>query len=100
MGKEDRVLTKTNRSTKDFNHSRFSWRACDELQDNVFNIGKRDLGSLVDAYNRMLTNIMDDLGPEKTKALKVNHRQLWFNDKILQEHKLRRWKESMEARSD
>ena len=30
---------------------------------------------------------------KKTKALKVNHRQLWFNDKILQECKLRRWKE-------
>ena len=91
--KEDRVLTKTTQSTKDFNLSRFSWRACDELQDNVVNTGKRDLGSLVDAYNRTLTNIMDDLAPEKTKALKVNHRQPWFNDKILQELKLRRWKE-------
>ena len=47
----------------------------------------------MDAYNRTLTNIMDDLAPEKTKALKVNHRQPWFNDKILQEVKLRRWKE-------
>ena len=93
VGKEDRVLTKTTWSTKDFNHSRFSWRACDELEDNVVNTGKRDLGSLVDAYNRTLTNIMDDLAPEKTKALKVNHRQPWFNDKILQELKLRRWKE-------
>ena len=93
VGKGDRVLTKTTRSTKDFNHSRFSRRGCDELQDNVVNAGKRDLGSLVDAYNRMLTNIMDDLVPEKTKALKVNHRQPWFNDKILQELKLRRWKE-------
>ena len=37
VGKEDRVLTKTTWSTKDFNHSRFSWRACDELQDNVVN---------------------------------------------------------------
>ena len=80
VGKEDRVLTKTTQSTKDFNHSRFSWRACDELQDNVVNTGKRDLGSLV----------MDDLAPEKTKALKVNHRQPWFNDKILQELKIRR----------
>ena len=93
VGKEDRVLTKTTQSTKDFNHSRFSRRARDELQDNVVNTGKRDLGSLVDAYNRTLTNIMDDLAPEKTEALKVNHRQLWFNDKILQELKLRRWKE-------
>ena len=58
------MLTKTTRSTKDFNHSRFSWRTCDELQDNVVNTGKRVLGSLVDAYNRMLTNIMDDLAPE------------------------------------
>ena len=93
VGKEDTVLTETTWSTKDFNHSRFSWRACDKLQDNVVNTGKRDLGSLVDAYNRTLTNIMDDLALEKTKALKVNHRQLWFNDKILQELKLRRWKE-------
>ena len=32
---------------------------------------------------------MDDLAPEKTKVLKVNHRQPWFNDKILQELTLR-----------
>ena len=101
VGKEDRVLIKTTQSTKDFNHSRFSWRACDELQDNVVNTGKRDLGSLVDAYNRTLTNIMDDLAPEKTKALKVNCRQLWFNDKILQELKLRKMeREGMETRSN
>ena len=43
------MLTKTTRSTKDFNHSRFGRRACDELQDKVVNVGKRDLGSLVDA---------------------------------------------------
>ena len=93
VGKVDKMLTKTTRSTKDFNHSRFGRRACDELQDKVVNVGKRDLGSLVDAYNRTLTNIMDDLAPEKTTVLKVNHRQPWFNDKILQELKLRKWKE-------
>ena len=91
IGKDDPVLTKSERNIKQLNHTQFDERVCDELNSNV-TLTDASLADLVNSYNSTITNILDDLAPITTRALKTSHRQLWYSDKIWQELKLRCWK--------
>ena len=93
IGKDDPVLTKSERNIKELNHTRFDGRVCDELNSNV-TLTDASLADLVNSYNSTITNILDDLAPITTRALKTSHRQLWYSDKIRHELKLRHWKET------
>ena len=92
IGKDDPVVTKSGRNIKELNHTQFDWRVCDELNSNV-TLNDASLADLVSSYYSTITNILDDLAPVTTRALKTSHRQLWYSDKIRQELKLRCWKE-------
>ena len=52
-----------------------------------------DLAALVDMYNVKLSTVLDNHAPQKTKTVKISHRQPWFNDFIKEQIVLRRKKE-------
>ena len=47
----------------------------------------------IDCYNRVILSTLDKHAPQKTKSVKVSHKQPWFSDKIKAEIRVRQKKE-------
>ena len=48
-----------------------------------------ELEAKIDCYNNMILSTLDKHAPQKTKAVKVTHKQPWFSDKIKAKIRLR-----------
>ena len=63
-----------------------------DLKDHQTECGTHEeLEAKIDCYNRVTLATLDKHAPQKTKLVKVSHKQPWFSDKIKAEIRVR-WK--------
>ena len=81
----------TYRKFKNINESEFS----KDLNDHLIECGTHEeLDAKIDCYNRVILATLDKHAPQKTKLVKVSHKQAWFSDRIKAEIRIR-WKKEL-----
>ena len=81
----------TYRKFKNINESKFS----KDLNDHLIECGTyEELEAKIDCYNRVILATLDKHAPQKTKPVKVSHKQPWFSDRIKAEIRVR-WKRNL-----
>ena len=72
----------TYRKFKNINELKFSR----DLNDHLTECGTHEeLEAKIDCYNRVILATLDKHAPQKTKLVKVSHKQPWFMDRIKDE---------------
>ena len=80
----------TYRKFKNINELEFSR----DLNDHLTECGTHEeLEAKIDCYNRVILATLDKHAPQKTKLVKVSHKQPWFMDRIKDEIRVRQKKE-------
>ena len=80
----------TYRKFKNINKLKFSR----DLNDHLTECGTHEeLEAKIDCYNRVILATLDKHAPQKTKLVKVSHKQPWFMDRIKDEIRVRQKKE-------
>ena len=65
-----------------------------DLKDHLKECGTHEeLEAKIDCYNRAILTTLDKHAPQKTKLVKVSHKQPWFSDRIKAEIRVRQKKE-------
>ena len=86
----EKTETITYRKIKNINKEKFA----NDLETAVTKIQHQNsLADKVERYNIELKGVLDKHAPVKTKTVKITHQNPWFNDKIMEEIRLRRKKE-------
>ena len=80
----------TYRKFKNINEIKFR----KDLKDQLTECGTHEeLEAKIDCYNRVILTTLDKHAPQKTKLVKVSHKQTWFSDRIKAEIRVRQKKE-------
>ena len=80
----------TYRKFKNINELQFSRDLNDHLTECATH---EELEAKIDCYNRVILATLDKHAPQKTKLVKVSHKQPWFMDRIKDEIRVRQKKE-------
>ena len=81
----------TYRKFKNINELEFSR----DLNDHLTECGiYEELEAKIDCYSRVILTTLDKHAPQKTKLVKVSHKQPWFTDRIKEEIRVR-WKKEL-----
>ena len=66
-----------------------------DLKDHLTECGTHEeLEAKIDCYSRVILATLDKHAPQKTKLVKVSHKQPWFSDRIKAEIRIR-WKKEL-----
>ena len=64
-----------------------------DLNDHLTECGTHEeLEAKIDCYNRVILATLDKHAPQKTKLVKVSHKQPWFTDRIKDKIRVRQEK--------